>query len=198
MNDTPSRDTAHALALAEMAETDADGSTAGARDTGLLILRLGVGAALVQAGLIKVADFSMTVQFMTEAGWRLPAFAAFMVTATETLSGVALLLGVLTPLAGSAALGAMLCAWAVNVSAAAFWSEPFNVPFLIGLGAAALIFTGAGGYSVDARLVARLRWSTRVRVALLILAFAVAVLTWVALYGVNPIHFTAPPAPQTP
>lgn len=198
MNDAPNRDTAHALALAEMADTHTDGSTAGARDIGLLILRVGVGAALVQAGLIKVADFSMTVQFMAEAGWRLPAFAAFMVTATETLSGLALLLGVLTPLAGSAALGAMLCAWAVNVSAAAFWSEPFNVPFLIGLGAAALIFTGAGGYSVDARLVTRLPWSTRVRVALLVLAFAVAILTWVALYGVNPIHFTAPAAPPTP
>ncbi len=51
----------------------------------------------------------------------------------------------LTPLAACAVLGAMICAWAVNVSGAAFWSEPFNVPFLIGLGAAALLFTGAGG-----------------------------------------------------
>lgn len=164
-------------------------------DVGLLILRLGIGAAILQAGLIKATDFSMTVQFMTDAGWRLPAFAAFMVTATETVSGVALLLGVLSPLAGCAALGSMLCAWAVNVSGAAFWSEPFNVPFLMGLGGAALLFAGAGAYSVDSRLLARLYWSPRVKLALLGLALVAAIVTWVALYGVNPIHFTAPQAP---
>ena len=87
----------------------------------------------------------------------------------------------------------MLCAWAVNVSGAAFWSEPFNVPFLIGLGAAALLFTGAGAYSVDCRVLRRSAWSTALTVGLLVLAVAAAVVTWVALYGVNPIHFTAPP-----
>ncbi|PRC48978.1 DoxX family protein, partial [Mycobacterium sp. ITM-2017-0098] len=145
------------------------------------------GAAILQAGLIKASDFAMTVQFLTDAGWRLPAFAAFMVTATETVSGIALLLGVLSPLAGCAALGSMLCAWAVNVSGAAFWSEPFNVPFFIGLGGAALLFAGAGRYSVDSRLLPRLTWSPRVKVALLALAFIAAIVTWVALYGVNPI-----------
>jgi putative oxidoreductase len=165
---------------------------------GLLILRLGVGAAILQAGLIKASDFTMTVQFLTDAGWRLPAVAALMVTATETVSGVALLLGVLSPLAGCAALGAMLCAWAVNVSGAAFWSEPFNVPFLIGIGGAAVVFAGAGTYSVDHRLLPHLTWSPRVKVALLVLAFVAAIVTWLALYGVNPIHFTAPPAPSAP
>lgn len=187
-----------------MAENPARGS-APRRDTidntaavGLLLLRLGVGAALVQAGLIKASDFTMTVQFLTDAGWRLPAFAAVMVTATETVSGVALLLGVLTPLAGCAALGAMLCAWAVNVSGAAFWSEPFNVPFFIGLGGAALLFAGAGAYSVDHRFLPHLAWSPRAKGALLVLAVVAAIVTWVALYGVNPIHLTAPAAPPAP
>lgn len=178
-----------------MTDTTTRVSVDSAVDTGLLILRLGIGAAIMQAGLIKALDFGMTVQFLGDAGWRLPAFAAFMVTATETLAGIALLLGVLTPLAGSATLGAMLCAWAVNVSGAAFWSEPFNIPFLIGLGGAALVFTGAGAYSADARFLGRLTWSSRLKLALLVLAFVAAVLTWVALYGSNPIHFTAPPAP---
>lgn len=165
-----------------------------AADVGLLILRLGIGAALVQAALIKILDYPTTVQFMTDAGWRLPAFAALMVTATELLSGLALLLGVVTPLAGCAALGAMLCAWAVNVSGAAFWSDPFNVPFLIGLGSAALIFAGAGSYSVDHRILARFTWSVCVKTALVALAVIAAVVIWVALYGVNPIHIWAPPA----
>lgn len=87
----------------------------------------------------------------------------------------------------------MLCAWAVNVSTQAFWSQPFNVPFLLGLGAAALLFTGAGGYAFDARFSQRFSWSMRVRLALVALAFAAAIVTWMVLYGVNPFHFTAPP-----
>ncbi len=165
---------------------------AGLTDIGLLVLRLGAGGAALQAGLIKAFDFSTTSQFMADAGWRLPKFAAFMVTTAETVGGIGLLLGALTPLAACAVLSAMLCAWAVNVSGAAFWSEPFNVPFLIGIGAAALLFAGAGSYSVDSRFLRRFSWSSRLIIALLVLAVAAAVLTWVALYGVNPIHFTAP------
>ena len=52
----------------------------------------------------------------------------------------------------------MIDAWAVNVSGGAFWSEPFNVPFLVAFGATALLFTGAGAYSVDARVFGRSRW----------------------------------------
>lgn len=166
----------------------------GVADLGLLILRLGVGGATLQAGLIKALDFSITTQFLAEAGWRLPTVAAFMVTASETLGGILLLLGALTPLAACAVLSAMLCAWAVNVSGAAFWSEPFNVPFLIGLGAAALLLTGAGGYSLDRALLRRVNWSQRVLLALLGVAFVAAIVTWVALYGINPIHFSTPSA----
>lgn len=104
----------------------------GLTDIGLLVLRLGAGGAALQAGLIKALDFSATSQFMADAGRRLPKFAAFMVTTAETVGGIGLLLGALTPLAACA----VLSAWAVNVSGAAFWSEPFNVPFLIGIGAA--------------------------------------------------------------
>jgi uncharacterized membrane protein YphA (DoxX/SURF4 family) len=201
MTETPGHDTSGGVAVSAHAQDSPVGSATrrGAVDRpvdiALLILRLGVGAAILQAGLIKAFDFSMTVQFMTDAGWRLPAFAAFMVTATEVVSGLALLLGVLSPLAGCAALSAMLCAWAVNVSGAAFWSEPFNVPFFMGLGGAVLLFAGAGAYSVDARFLPRLTWSPRMQVALVALAVIAAIVTWVALYGVNPIHFTAPPAP---
>ena len=112
-------------------------------DVGLLILRVGVGATMIQAGLRKAFDFDTTVGSMESVGWRLPMFAAFMVTAAETAGGIGLLLGLLTPLAACAVVAAMIDAWAVNVSAAAFWSDPFNVPFLIAVGAGALLFTGA-------------------------------------------------------
>lgn len=161
-------------------------------DIGLLVLRIGVGATILQAGLIKAFDFGATVSFMESGGWRLPKFAAFMVTASETLGGIGLLLGALTPLAACAVIAAMIDAWAVNVSGGAFWSEPFNVPFLLAIGATALLFVGAGAYSVDARLFGRTTWSPRIAVGLLILAIAAAILTWVALNGTNPIHFSAP------
>lgn len=161
-------------------------------DIGLLILRIGMGAAMLQAGLIKAVDFNSAAAFMEQGGWRLPKLGAFMVTAAETLGGIGLLLGVLTPVAACAVIAAMIDAWAVNVSAAAFWSEPFNAPFLIGIGATALLFIGAGTYSVDARVLGRTAWPTRIAVGLLIVAIAAAILTWIALNGTNPIHFTAP------
>jgi uncharacterized membrane protein YphA (DoxX/SURF4 family) len=161
-------------------------------DIGLLILRIGVGAAILQAGLIKALDFGTTVGFMESAGWRLPGLAAAMVTTAETLGGLGLIFGALTPLAAFAVISAMVDAWAVNVSGSAFWSEPFNAPFLIGVGATALLFAGAGAYSLDAKVLGRTAWGTRIAVGLLVAAFAAAILTWVALLGTNPIHFTAP------
>ena len=167
-------------------------STTSLADVGLLILRIGVGATMIQAGLRKAFDFNTTAGFMEAGGWRLPKFAAFMVTAAETAGGIGLLLGLLTPLAACAVIAAMIDAWAVNVSAAAFWSEPFNVPFLLAVGGAALLFTGAGGYSVDARIFGRWRFSARVAMGLLVLAIGAALLTWILLNGTNPIHFTDP------
>lgn len=161
-------------------------------DVGLLILRIGVGAAVLQAGLIKAFDFGTAVQFMETGGWRLATIAALMVTTAETLGGIGLILGAATPLACLAVIAAMVDAWAVNVSGAAFWSQPFNVPFLLGLGAAAILFTGPGSYSLDAKVLGRTTWSTKIAVGLLVLAFVTAIVTWIALFGVNPIHFTAP------
>ena len=161
-------------------------------DIALLVLRIGIGAAALHAGLVKALDFGVAVDYLTADGWRLPELAAFMVTATETLGGIGLLLGMFTPLMACAVVGAMLDAWAVNVSGAAFWSDPFNVPFLLVVGATTLLFAGAGAYSIDARLGARGRWSTKAAGVLFVIAILAAVVTWIALKGTNPIHVTAP------
>lgn len=187
-----STESAQGSRLGATATTEITRTTTSTAEVGLLILRIGVGAALVQAGLIKALDFGATAGFMEAGGWRLPTIGALMVTIAETLGGIGLILGVLTPLAACAVAGAMICAWAVNVSQGAFWSEPFNVPFLLFLGATTLLFTGAGAHSMDARVLGRPRWSPRIAVGLLGLAFAVAILTWIVLNGTNPIHLSSP------
>jgi uncharacterized membrane protein YphA (DoxX/SURF4 family) len=161
-------------------------------DLGLLVLRIAVAATTLQAGLIKALDFNSVTQFMESSGWRMSTFAAYLVTATEIAGGAALLLGLLTPLAACGIVAAMIDAWAVNVSGAAFWSDPFNVPFLVAFAASALLFTGAGGYSVDAKVFGRARWPAPVTIGLFVVAIAAAVATWVLLNGINPLHLTKP------
>lgn len=149
---------------------------------------------MLQAGLKKLLDFNTTAGFMESGGWRLSKLAAFMVSVSETAGGIGLLLGLLTPLAATAVIAAMIDAWAVNVSGAAFWSDPFNLPFLLAFAATALLLIGAGAYSLDAKLWGRSSWPAPVTLVLLAVAILAAVITWVALNGTNPIHFTAPPA----
>lgn len=164
----------------------------GLHDLGLLLLRFAVGATMIQAGLIKALDFTATVGFFESGGWRAPKFAAAMVTSAETIGGVGLFLGLLTPIAACAVTAAMIDAWAAIGSGSAFWSDPFNVPFLAAFGATALLFTGAGGYSLDSRLFGRSRWPGLLTVTLFLVAVAAAIATWVLLNGVNPIHLKKP------
>lgn len=161
---------------------------------GLLVLRLAVGGTALQAGLIKAFDIDATVGFMNDNGWKMGKFAAILVTATETAGGILLLLGLLTPVAACGLIAALLDAWAVNVSGNAFWSDPFNVPFLAAFGAMALLFTGAGNYSVDAKAFGRARWPGIITIGLFVVAIAAAIATWVLLNGTNPLHLTKPGA----
>jgi uncharacterized membrane protein YphA (DoxX/SURF4 family) len=161
-------------------------------DLGLLVLRVAVSATMLQAGLIKALDINSVVTFMEDGGWRQARFAAYTVTGAELAGGIGLLLGLLTPLAAAAVAAAMIDAWAVNVSGAALWSDPFNVPFLVAFSATALMFTGAGRHSVDARVFGWSRWPGFVSVVMFVVAVAAAVATWILLNGTNPIHFSDP------
>lgn len=60
------------------------------------------------------------------------------------------------------------------------------------IGGAALLCTGAGAYSVDARLRHREGWLAPIVAAALVIAVAAAILTWVVLNGSDPIHLTIP------
>src|ERR1700694_6076801 len=94
------------LGCADMATTE-PGTTRPAADIGLLILRIGIAATMIQAGLLKFTAFHTTVGFMETGGWRLPRFAAVLVPVGETAGGGGLLLGFLAPPAAGAVIGAM-------------------------------------------------------------------------------------------
>jgi uncharacterized membrane protein YphA (DoxX/SURF4 family) len=173
-------------------EIDTRTTTTTLTDIGLLVLRIGVGATLLDAGLRKFLDFNTTAAMLEQHGWRLPKLATFMISTAETGGGALLILGLLTPLAAFAVIAAMLDAWAVLVSSSAVWSQPFNHPFILALGGTAILFAGAGGISLDTRLWGRSRWPAAVAVGLLVLAIVVAAITWIALNGHNPIHFSKP------
>ena len=187
--------TGHAQAPGDVAATDtvtsAVNSTA---DLGLLVLRIGRRRGDdLQAGLIKAVDFGTTAGFMESGGWSLPTFAALMVTVAETAGGIGLILGVLTPAGGMRGrrrddlrLGRQRLARAPSgPSRSTCRSCCSSVP-------RRCCSPGAGAYSVDARALGRLRWSPRIALGLLVLAFAVAILTWILLNGTNPIHFSSP------
>lgn len=160
-------------------------------DVGLLVLRIAIGATLLQAGLNKFFDFNNTALLMAQSGWQLPKVATVMVSFAEAGGGALLIVGLLTPLAAFAVIAVMLDAWAVDVSSMSLWEQPFNHPFALALGGVTVLFAGPGWLSVDAR-VWRAQWPAPVALALLLVASLVAVVTWVALNGANPIHFTTP------
>ncbi len=152
---------ANRLAIWARPTTNAAASQAG-YDLGLLLLRVGVGLTLAAHGTQKLfgwfGGFGLdgTGQFFTMSGY--PAGKAMAVVAglSETLGGLGLVLGLLTPLAAAAALGTMINALSVK------WGGGFFAPkgveyelMMVGV-TAALAVTGPGRFSAD-RFLPRLR-----------------------------------------
>lgn len=164
---------------------------AGLTDIGLLVLRLGAGGAALQAGLIKPS-----ISPRRRSSWRTRMATPEVrrvhgddrrdrrrhraVTGRADPTG-----GVRGAQRDALRLGGQRLRCGILVRTV---QRP--VPDRHRRGR--LLFAGAGSYSVDSRFLRRFSWSSRLIIALLVLAVAAAVLTWVALYGVNPIHFTAP------
>ncbi|MBT2407994.1 MULTISPECIES: DoxX family protein [unclassified Streptomyces] len=124
-------------------------------DTGLLLLRLVLGVTMAAHGSQKLfgwfggGGIEGTGQFFTASGY--PAGDAMAVVAglTETLGGLGLVLGLLTPLAGAAVVGTMINAIAVHGAGSFFAPKGIEYELLLTVGAAALALTGPGAYAAD-------------------------------------------------
>src|SRR5690606_15400585 len=89
-------------------------------DTGLLVLRLALGLTMAAHGAQKLfgwfggGGLEGTGQFFAMSGYPAGETMALIAGLTETLGGLALAVGLLTPLAGAAVLGTMINAMAVK------------------------------------------------------------------------------------
>lgn len=123
--------------------------------TGLLVLRIVAGIIFVAHGGQKLFTFGLAgvTQGFAGMGIPLPMITGPAVAFVELLGGTALIIGLLTRLAGVGLAitmaGAIVFA---HLSSGFFAPKGYEFPLaLLGI-AAALAFTGAGPYSADAAL----------------------------------------------
>jgi putative oxidoreductase len=123
-------------------------------DAGLLVLRVIVGVTFVAHGLDKLADLAAAEQFFASLGIPLPGLMAPFVAVTETVGGVLLIAGLATPLVAAAlAIDMLVALLTAHVGEGFFASDGgIELPLLLGCASVAIGLTGAGRYSVDARV----------------------------------------------
>lgn len=113
-------------------------------DIGILLFRIAVGAVFLYAGIFKLTHMEMVVGFFGSMG--LVPFWAYVVGIVETLSGLAVLLGVFMTAAGTFITIIMVVAILATGISKGFQAHELELVMLVS--AVALTFTGAGKYSV--------------------------------------------------
>ncbi|MEU9088335.1 DoxX family membrane protein [Streptomyces sp. NPDC048357] len=124
-------------------------------DIGLLVLRLVVGLSMVGHGTMKLFGWfggpglDATGKGFTMAGY--PAGDAMAVIAglSETLGGLGLALGLLTPLAGAALTGIFINVLDLRGLSAYFPPKGVELEVLLFAGVVALTLTGPGRFAAD-------------------------------------------------
>ncbi|MDR6867022.1 putative oxidoreductase [Microbacterium resistens] len=120
---------------------------------GLLILRVVVGAVFAAHGAQKVFEFTIpgTVQAFAGMGAPLPEIVGPGIAFLELIGGILLILGLLTrPVAALLAIDMIGAIVLVHLSAGLWVGEGgYEFVAVLGAGALALAFTGAGAFAVD-------------------------------------------------
>lgn len=138
------------------------GTSPHAHDTGLLVLRLVLGLTMAAHGAQKLfgwfggGGLAGTGKAFEEFGFPAAETMALVAGLTEGLGGLALALGLLTPLAGAAVFGTLINILAVKWAGAFFAPDGIEYELLLAAGVAALTLTGPGRYAAD-RLLPGLR-----------------------------------------
>jgi putative oxidoreductase len=167
------------------------------QDIALLLFRLGVGATLAAHGAQKLfgwfggGGLEGTTQGMKAMGFLPPKTSAVLAGLGETAGGVALALGLATPVGGAAAASTMAAAGAVHHPAGFFATEGgFEYTGVLTLAGAAVAISGPGRFSLDHLLGDRFNRPWMSAAALTVLGTASAVV----IARRNRAMASAPPA----
>lgn len=130
-----------------------------ATDLGLLILRFAIGGTFVAHGMQKVfglwngPGIGGFAQVLAGFGFRETVALSWVTGITELVAGGFVVLGVGTPLAAAGLVSIMLNVMLLKLGAGGgfFATSPTGVELeaVLGLGAAALVFTGAGHVALE-------------------------------------------------
>lgn len=118
-------------------------------DLALLLIRVGLGFGFLAHGIQKLQGIEGVIAFFGALG--LPAFMAYVVALTETLGGLAMILGLWTECAGIALAAIMVGAITLTkvkvLGTKGYIGMELDAMYL--LTALALAFAGPGKYSVE-------------------------------------------------
>ncbi|XVQ08518.1 DoxX family protein [Spirillospora sp. CA-255316] len=128
-------------------------------DVGLLVGRVALGAIFIAHGWQKLIDTGHegVTKGFEAMGIPLPGLAAHYATWVELVGGIALVVGVLVPVAGLLLLLDMIGAfWFVHMDKGLFVSEGgYELVLILGATALMLACTGSGRFGLDALLFGR-------------------------------------------
>jgi putative oxidoreductase len=122
----------------------------------LLVFRVGVGAVMLAHGINHIyggGKIAGTARWFASLGMRPGIVHAWLASLTEVAGGIALILGLLTPLGGAAVVGVMLVAWITNHRGNGFFifrpGEGWEYVMTLTLCGLALAVLGPGRWSLD-------------------------------------------------
>ncbi len=125
------------------------------RDTALLVLRVVLGLTMAAHGAQKLLGWFSgggidgTAAYFSSVGYPSGHLMAVVAGSAETLGGLGLAVGLLTPLAGAAVFGTMLNVLAVTWGGGFFIPTGVEYPLVLAAGAAALALAGPGSWAAD-------------------------------------------------
>ena len=127
-------------------------------DTGLLVIRVALGAIMAAHGAQKLFGWfggyglNATGEFMVQLGFKQGRTFATLASVTEVVSGLLVALGFLGPIGPALMISVMIvAAVTVHLKSGAFATNGgVELPVLYAVGALALGLTGPGRFSLDA------------------------------------------------
>ncbi len=132
----------------------------------ILLARVGLGAVFLAHGWQKFVTngIGATQQAFTAMGAPVPEVSAVVAATIEFVGGIGLIIGLATPVCAALLFATMVGAFLIAHLGHGLFVGQGGFEFVLALGASMLllIVTGAGRFSLDNLLGARLPWNSKV------------------------------------